>query len=132
MKLSLRPCPVLQQRIFQQPLVAPPASLLITTVSLDKQHGEARAVPGEAEAATGPDGSDLPPELRMDDYDDEPGLAVAASDDGARGNAMDEDSSVGDVNEEEEEKEEEGEGAGIDGGGITFAEDPSTGQVDAS
>eukprot|EP00903_Cladosiphon_okamuranus_P013694 g12751.t1 len=100
---------------------------------------------GVSRTAGSGDTDELPPELRMDDYDDEPGLAVTAArgeggggegidsddDDNADGepDVMDEDSEGdGEMGEEEEE----GEGDGDDSAealGMSLLEEPSTGQV---
>ena len=96
------------------------------------------------------DGDELPPEFRMDDYDDEPGLAVTGNkgagegggsdDEGGGGggggsdsddvDAMDEEGGGGqDGEEEEEEEEEEDDDEGAEAMGVSLMEEPSTGQV---
>ena len=97
----------------------------------DGAEGVARKPGGDSE-----DGDELPPELRMDEYDDEPGLAVTGSKgDGIGGgsdndvDAMDEEGGDGQDEEEEEEEEEEEDGEGAGAVGVSLMEEPSTGQV---
>lgn len=88
------------------------------------------------------DDAELPPELRMDDYDDEPGLTVSGNgnadsgvdvdiDGGGNGDdsddldAMDEDEEM-DGDDEGQEEEDEATAEAI---GVNFLEEPSTGQV---
>lgn len=104
----------------------------------DGAEGVGKNASAAGEGAVG-DGDELPAELRMDDYDDEPGPSVAASrgeggeegdsdsdgDDGADAadaepHAMDEDS------DDEEGGEEGGNMAAM---GVSLLEEPSTGQV---
>lgn len=79
----------------------------------------------------GDDDGELPPELRMDDYDDEPGLAVTGSraDGGGLGgddsDAMDDDGE-GELDGDDEEEEEEDNAEVM---GVSMMEEPSTGQV---
>lgn len=80
----------------------------------------------------GDDGSELPPELRMDDYDDEPGLEVTGSraDRGELGgdddsDAMDEDGEEEDNDDDDDDEEEDN--AGVMGS--SMLEEPTTGQV---
>ncbi|CAB1100872.1 unnamed protein product [Ectocarpus sp. CCAP 1310/34] len=95
----------------------------------------AEGVAGGA-AARGDGDDELPPELRMDDYDNEPGLTLSGPRDGREGgdgSDSDDDDDDGDhldamEEEEEEEEEEEGEGEG-DAMGVSLLEEPSTGQV---
>ncbi|CAM9705737.1 unnamed protein product [Ectocarpus sp. 4 AP-2014] len=90
----------------------------------------AEGVVGGAAAGGGGD-DELPPELRMDDYDNEPGLTVSGPRDGREGgdgSDSDDDDDDGDDLDamEEEEEEEEGEGEAM---GVSLLEEPSTGQV---
>lgn len=90
----------------------------------------AEGVAGGAAAGGGGD-DELPPELRMDDYDNEPGLTVSGPRDGREGGDRsdsddDDDGDDLDAMEEEEGEEEEGEGEAM---GVSLLEEPSTGQV---
>ncbi len=107
----------------------------------------AEGVSRTAGGAASDDDSELPPELRMDDYDNEPGLTVTAprggggggggegeasgSDDGEGDGADDEPDAMDEDEEEEEEDEglddgDEGDGEAM---GVSLLEEPSTGQV---
>lgn len=88
----------------------------------EQEEGDATGGVQQAPAAALPvsaasDDPELPPELRMDDYDDEPGPAVT-------GDPAADDDDV--MDEEEEEEDEEDAGAGM---GVSFVEEPATGQV---
>lgn len=85
------------------------------------------------------DDSELPPELRMDDYDNEPGLTVTGET-GAAGSgdldvvdAMEEEGDGGEEDDSEEEDGDEGDDeedeATAETMGVSFMEEPSTGQV---
>ena len=101
---------------------------------------------GVSRTAAGAAGADeLPPELRMDDYDDEPGLTVTAArgEDGEEaggGSDSDDDDDGGDAADgepdamEEDSDDEGGEGdegddENAEAMGVSLLEEPSTGQV---
>lgn len=80
------------------------------------------------------DDTELPPELRMDDYDDEPGLTVTGSarEEGGGGSGSDSDDNPEAMDEDDEEEvdDEDDEEDGTAGGmGMSLLEEPSTGQV---
>lgn len=81
-------------------------------------------------ATAGAQDSELPRELRMDDYDDEPGLTLTGngdeSDDGLGDEMEDDDDEEEGEEDDKEEKDDDDDGEAM---GISFVEEPATGQV---